>query len=179
MNSTPMYSATESKAAARRHVVLAEQGGTLVEMALASLILIPILFGIVQLSIALYCYHYAADASREATRWAVVRGANCNLLFGASYCSPTEGSGTGAGANDIAQYVRTLGYPFSATVTTNTQWCSSGGPPAVWTSCSSTKSNIIGNQVKVTVSYSYPLIIPFLKANTINLGSTSSMTILQ
>jgi hypothetical protein len=31
----------------------------------------------------------------------------------------------------------------------------------------------------VTVSYAYPLIIPFVKSNTINLSSVSSMTIVQ
>jgi hypothetical protein len=165
--------------AARRHSAGGEEGGSLVEMALSCLILIPVLFGIVQLSIGLYCYHYAADAAREATRWAIVRGGNCNLLFGKTYCSPTEDSGTGAGATDIAQYVRGLGYPYSASVTTTTQWCLAGGSPATWSSCSTTKDNSAGNQVKVTVSYAYPLIIPFIKNNTINIGSTSSMTIVQ
>ena len=109
---------------------LGEQGGSLVEMALACVILLPILFGIVQLSIGLYCFHYAADAAREGTRWAMVRGSTCNGLFGAAYCSPTDASGTGATANDIATYVRGLGFPYSGAVTTTTQWCIS------WASCS-------------------------------------------
>jgi Flp pilus assembly protein TadG len=158
-----------------------EEGSSLVEMALSCLILIPFLLGIVQLSIGLYCYHYASDAAREATRWAIVRGGNCNTLFGATYCSPTEGSGTGAGSTDIAQYVKGLGYPYSGSVTTTAQWCTAGGSPATWTSCSTTKNgnNVTGNQVKVTVSYAYPLIIPFIRNNTINISSTSSMTIVQ
>ena len=76
--------------------VLCEEGGSLVEMALSCLILIPVVFGIIQLSIALYCYHYAADAAREATRWAIVRGSTCTLIFGKGYCSPTSAGGTGA-----------------------------------------------------------------------------------
>jgi Flp pilus assembly protein TadG len=160
--------------------VLGEEGGSLVEMALSCLILIPVLFGIIQLSIGLYCYHYAADAAREATRWAIVRGGNCNGIFGSAYCSPTDGVATGASNNDIAQYVKGLGYPYSGLVTTTTQWCTNGGAiPATWTTCSTTKNNQPSNQVQVTVSYSYPLIIPFLKNNTINLSSTSSMTIVQ
>jgi Flp pilus assembly protein TadG len=160
-----------------------EEGGSLVEMALSCLILIPVLFGIVQLSIGLYCYHYAADAAREATRWAIVRGANCNGLFGAAYCSPTSGNGTGATSADIAQYVKSLGYPYSGSVATTVQWCAYGGAaPATWTTCyntSPTTYNQPGNQVQVTVSYSYPLIIPFIKHNTISLSSVSSMTIVQ
>ena len=159
---------------------LSDDGGTLVEMALSCLILIPILFGIIQLSIGLYCYHYAADAAREATRFAIVRGGNCNSIFNSAYCSPTDGNGTGATSNDIAQYVKGLGYPFSGKVTTTTKWCVAGGTPATWTSCSTTQTdNQTGNQVQVKVTYAYPLIIPFLKSNTLNIGSTSSMTIVQ
>jgi Flp pilus assembly protein TadG len=161
---------------------LGEEGGSLVEMALSCLILIPVLFGIVQLSIGLYCYHYAADAAREATRWAIVRGSTCNVSFGAAYCSPTSGGGNGATQADIAQYVRALGYPYSGGVTTTVQWCANATtpPPATWTSCSTTQSNNIpGNQVQVTVSYSYPLLIPGIKRYAINLGSVSSMTIVQ
>ena len=165
----------------RRLRAAGEEGSSLVEMALSCLILIPFLFGIVQLSIGLYCYHYASDAAREATRWAIVRGANCGKLFSAAYCSPTDASGTGATENDIAQYVKGLGYPYSGSVTTTTEWCTAGGSPATWTSCSTVKNgnNVTGNQVKVTVSYAYPLIIPFIKKNTINISSVSRMTIVQ
>jgi Flp pilus assembly protein TadG len=157
-----------------------EEGSSLVEMALSCLILMPMLFGIVQLSIALYCYHYAADAAREATRWAIVRGANCTGDFNSTYCSPTDGTSTGADANDIAQYVKTLGYPYSGNVTTSTQWCTYGGStPATWTSCSTTQNNTVGNQVQVTVSYAFPLVIPFVKKNNLSLSSVSSMTIVQ
>ena len=158
--------------------VLGDQGASLVEMALSCLVLIPVLFGIIQLSIGLYCYHYAADAAREATRWAIVRGSTCQQSFGNSYCSPTSATGTGADGADIAQYVRTLGYPYSASVTTATKWCVHAG--GGWSSCSTTQTdNLPGNQVQVTVTYSYPLIIPYVQSNTINLKSVSSMTIVQ
>ena len=167
--------------AAMRQIAAAmgEEGGSLVEMALSCLILIPILFGIIQLSIGLYCFHFAADAAREATRWAIVRGASCNGNFGTGYCSPTDGKNDGASPNDIAQYVKGLGYPFSGAVTTNTQWCTTtGATPATWT-CSTDKNNEVGNQVQVTVSYAYPLVIPFVPKNTLNVSSVSSMAIVQ
>ena len=157
---------------------LGEEGGSLVEMAFACLMLIPILFGIIQLSIGLYCFHFAADAAREATRWAIVRGATCNGIFGKGYCSPTDANGTGATPNDIAQFVQGLGFPYSGAVTTTTKWCVNGG--GTWTSCSSTQSdNIVGNQVQVTVTYTYPLVIPYVPKHNINLTSVSSMTIVQ
>lgn len=161
-------------------LLLGDQGGSLVEMALACLILIPILFGIMQLSLGLYCFHYAADAAREATRWAIVRGGTCNTNFGKAYCSPTSGLSSGADNNDIAQYVKGLGYPYSGALSTSTEWCAAAGTsPQTWTSCSTTQNNSVGNQVQVTVSYAYPLVIPFLKQNTINITSVSSMTIVQ
>jgi Flp pilus assembly protein TadG len=174
-----MMSKTSFPHTRRYAAVFAEEGSSLVEMGLACLILIPMLFGIIQLSMALYCYHYAADAAREATRWAIVRGSTCNTNFNAAYCSPTMANSDGADGTDIAQYVKSLGYPFSGKLTTTTRWCvNSGTIPASW-ACSSTKSNDPANQVSVTVTYAYPLIIPFLKSNTINLGSVSSMTIVQ
>jgi len=173
MNRIALHLAKKLRVAA----VLNEQGGSLVEMALSCLILIPVLFGIIQLSLGLYCYHYAADAAREATRWAIVRGSTCNGLFGATYCSPTSANTNGADAADIAQYVKTLGYPYSSRVTTTTKWCPYAG--GTWSSCSTTQSNLPLSQVKVTVSYAYPLIIPFVPSNTINLTSVSSMTIVQ
>lgn len=170
----------KSAAKSRLFIARCEEGSSLVEMAVSCLVLMPMLLGIIQLSIALYCYHYAADAAREATRWAVVRGANCTGDVNATYCSPTDNTGTGADGNDIAQYVKTLGYPYSGTASTSTQWCAYGGStPATWTSCSSTQNNAIGNQVQVTVSYSLPLVIPFVKKNTLNISSVSSMTIVQ
>ncbi len=157
-----------------------EDGGSLVETAVCCLVLLPILFGIIQLSIALCCYHYAGDAAREASRWAMVRGGNCNLYFNKAYCSPTSASGTGATSADVAAYVAGLGYPFSGAVTTTTKWCAnSGASTATWPTCSSTQNNATGNLVQVTVSYAYPLVIPFVPNNTINLGSISSMTIVQ
>ncbi len=150
------------------------------ETAISCLILIPVLFGIVQLSLALYCYTYAANAARQAARWAMVRGANCNGNFNAAYCSPTDASGSGATPNDIAQFVKGLGFPFSGVVSTSAQWCTYGGStPATWTFCSTTKYNSTGNQVQVKVSYAYPLIIPFLPSNTANISSSASMTIVQ
>lgn len=171
----------KSASALRRWHGLGEEGSSLVEMALSCLILIPVLFGIIQMSFALYCYHYAADAAREATRFAIVRGANCaKFLVSSAYCSPTDGGSSGATANDIAHFVKTLGYPYSATATTSVQWCTKSTSGSTnWTSCSTTQNNSTGNQVQVTVTYSYPLVVPFLKTNNLNMGSVASMTIVQ
>jgi Flp pilus assembly protein TadG len=166
--------------AAGRRGAIGDEGSSLVEMALSCLILIPVLFGIIQLTFALYCYHYAADAAREATRFAVVRGGNCHQYMNDAYCSPTDGGQNGATSNDIAQFVKTLGYPYSASASTSVQWCTTdGSTPATWTSCSTTQNNGVGNQVRVTVTYAYPLVVPFMGSQSLNMGSVSSMTIVQ
>jgi len=162
-----------------RYVEVNDEGSSLVEMALSCLILIPVLFGIIQLSFALYCYHYSADAAREASRFAMVRGSSCASTLNASYCSPTDNGTNGATANDITQYVKGLGYPYSGSAIVAVKWCS---PAGSWTSCSTTQTNNIpGNQVQVKVTYNYPLVIPFLQTSSFNLniGSVSSMTIVQ
>src|SRR6476659_7718911 len=52
-----------------------EEGGSLVEMALVcAFVVIPMLFGIIEVSLALYSYNFVTDAAREATRYAIVRG---------------------------------------------------------------------------------------------------------
>ena len=139
-----------------RSCVLGEDGGSLVEMALACLILIPVLFGIIQVSIGLYCYHFAASAAREATRWAMVRGANCPLNFSTAYCSPSSGNALGADANDIAQYVRNLGIHIQNCHHNDSVVRQRRPGPVLWASCSTTQNNSIGNQVKVSVSYPIP-----------------------
>ena len=53
------------------------RGQSLVESALSLGIVIAVLIGIIELTIALYCYNYVAYAAREATRWAMVRGSTC------------------------------------------------------------------------------------------------------
>ena len=45
------------------------------EMALiCAFVVIPTLFGIIEVSLALYSYNFVTDAAREATRYAIVRG---------------------------------------------------------------------------------------------------------
>jgi hypothetical protein len=147
-------------------------------MALSCLILIPVLFGLIQLSFALYSYHYSADAAREASRFAIVRGSTCNGLFGSAYCSPTSGGSNGATAADITKYVRSLGYPYSGSAVVSVQWCS---PSGSWTTCSTIQTNNTpGNQVQVKVTYTYPFVIPYpAKTFSLNIGSVSSMTIVE
>jgi Flp pilus assembly protein TadG len=53
-----------------------ETGSSLVEFALSSTVLLMAIFGVLDCSCALYADHYVANAAREATRYAMVRGSS-------------------------------------------------------------------------------------------------------
>jgi Flp pilus assembly protein TadG len=157
-----------------------EQGSTIVEMSIALSLFATVLLGVVQTCMLLYTYHFVSDAAREASRWAMVRGANCPVNVNAGYCSPTDGVATGADNNDIQAYVNGLGFPFARNLTTATTWLtSSGTAPITWSSCAGAPCNTPGSQVQVTVSYNFPFSVPFWKSTGVSISSTSSMVIAQ
>ena len=160
------------------HQVAREDGASAVEMALSCVILLAMLFGMCQFSLAMYYYQFTAEAAREGSRWAMVRGStSCVNTPSLSKCN--------ASTDDIKAFVQglsTSGIKASKVVVT-TVWCSvSASNPATWSSCSSTTSKAPGNQVKITVSYPYSFKIPFPrkpKSFSLTLGSTSQMVVSQ
>ena len=140
-----------------------EEGATLVEFALCSVVLFMSLFGIIGLCGALYSYNFVSDAAQRATRYAIVRGSACNPT-GFTNCPVTSA--------EIQNYVQNLGYPgiIPGNLTAAASWSGSNSP-----------SNAPGNTVTVTVTYSYPLNIPFWPSSgsLLSLHSTSHMTISQ
>jgi Flp pilus assembly protein TadG len=145
-----------------------DEGSSIIEMAVVSPIFLAMLFGIIELSLALYTYNYVSDAAREGSRYAIVRGSSCSVL-----------TNCGVTAAQIQTYVQNLGYPGMKAVNTTvtTAWLSpSTTTPVTWTVCGST-CNAPGDAVQVKVTYSFHLGIPFVPKSTINLHSTSQMVI--
>lgn len=166
--------------ARRAHALHSEEGATLVETAIALSVFLCVLIGVLQMSLALYAYHFVSDAAREASRWAMVRGAKCAANVSKGFCSPTSSLTTGADNADIQAYVQSLGYPLAGNLTTSTAWYSPGSaaPNTTWTLCGTAAAcKVAGNQVTITVSYSFPLNIPFWKKTNLGVRSTSSMVI--
>jgi len=156
-------------------VLCRDEGSNLVEMAISSTILFAMLFGICQVSIALYVYQFTSDAARQGTRYAMVRGGtSCTNTPNLANCNAT--------ADQVKTWVRglnSLGID-STKVTVTTTWCSaSSTTPTTWSSCSGATSNAPGNVVKVFVSYPLALSIPFSANPSITLSSTSQMVIAQ
>jgi Flp pilus assembly protein TadG len=74
-----------------------EQGNAMVEFALSLAVLLTLLFGIIDIGRALYAYNWLYNGARQATRWAMVRGAFCD--------SHLQGCPSGATNDTITQYV--------------------------------------------------------------------------
>lgn len=135
-----------------------EHGAATVEIAFASVVLFAFLRGIMQVSRALYVYNFVSEASREAARYAVVRGStSCTNTSSLTNCNATSA--------DIQTYVQGLGYPgmISSSLTATTTWLSaSASQPTTWSTCNTSPCNTPGKLVKVVVSYPFPLSVPFL-----------------
>lgn len=146
-----------------------EHGSTLVETALSLVVLLTVALGVMEMSLALYTYHFISDAAREGTRYAIVRGSSCPASL--SGC-PAAGSSV-----DVQTYVRGLGFPG---ITPNLMTATTTFP-TTGASCTpqATPCNNPGNLVRVVVVYQFPLSIPFLAARTLRMSSTSQMVISQ
>jgi Flp pilus assembly protein TadG len=151
-----------------RRTVGAEEGATMVEFAMASIILFTLVFGVISICLALYSYNVTAEAAREATRYAIVRG---------SACSPSTFSDCNVTSAQLQTYVQGLGFPGinPSSLTVTATW------PTTGSACfpSIAPCNNPGNRVNVTVQYTFPLAIPFVPSRTLTMSSTSGMYISQ
>jgi Flp pilus assembly protein TadG len=163
--------------------VRSEEGSAIVEMAMSTIVFLLVLIGIFETFMAVYSFHYISYAAREGARYAIVRG---------SYCSTVSSTMTNCDAtqDEIQTHIYDLNFPginvsnlqvsvsWLTAVTTNgvTTWSACGTSP---TTASSTggQCDDPGNQVRVKVTYTNPLNIPFFKAIPLNLSSTSTMVI--
>ncbi|HEY4380500.1 MAG TPA: TadE/TadG family type IV pilus assembly protein [Acidobacteriaceae bacterium] len=152
-----------------------QEGSSLIETALASSVLLLLIFGIFQMSFALYSYHCICEVAREGSRYAIVRGStSCTNTPTLTDCN--------ASAAAIQTFVKSLNYPGinSQSMTVVSGWARVNGTlPATWSDCSPAVCNTPGNMVKVQVNYQLPLSIPFWRATTFTLTSTSQMVIAQ
>jgi Flp pilus assembly protein TadG len=139
----------------------------MVETALSMFILFSVMFGLIELCLALYTFHYVSDAAREGSRYAIVHGSTCSVS-GVS-CTVTSAQ--------IQTYVVNLGYPGinSSNLTVTTTW--SAYP--VGGTCVAVGCNGPGDRATVLAKYNFNLAIPFVRTTALNLTSTSSMVIAQ
>jgi Flp pilus assembly protein TadG len=165
-------------AAAGRRRASDERGATLVEVALCSVILFAFVFGIMDMSLAIYGYHFISDAAREGTRYAIVRGWDAPSVAGTACASYTSSACTVSSAQ-IQQYVKSFSFPgvSEGLMTVTPSW--STYPGGVACTPPSATCNIPGNLVTVHVQYAFPIAIPFMTHRTLTMNSTSAMVISQ
>lgn len=141
-----------------------EQGAELVEFAFASGIFFIFIFGFIELCVVLFMYNTAAEAARETTRWASVRGTTCSNP-NISSCPATLAQ--------VQAYGATL--PGASTMNVQVWWCQPDGQ----TGCVQDASHAAqGNVVKVKVSYAFAT-IPYVSKSALTVASTSESVMWQ
>jgi Flp pilus assembly protein TadG len=158
----PHASIFRVRGALRRRVrATSDQGSELIEFAVCAAVLFTLIFGIINLSIAVYSLNFVSEAAQQGTRYAMVRGSGCT---GLTACP--------AKTSDIQSYVQSLAYPGIASKSIIVTTTYSAYPAG--TSCTpSTTCNNPGNLVQVKVQYTYQLSAPFLPTKTLNFTSQS------
>jgi Flp pilus assembly protein TadG len=148
------------------HTVRRDEGTSMVEMAISIVLLLTVIFGVFEICLALYTYHFISDAAREGSRFAIVRGSACQSPGYECNATPAQ----------IQTYVQNLGFPGinPSAMTVTTTWA-----PYANSTCVTVTCNDPGNLVTVTVNYKFPLSIPFIPSTNLSMSSTSSMIISQ
>jgi Flp pilus assembly protein TadG len=160
----------------RRNCLREEEGQELVEFALAASVVFLFIFGLMELCIVLFMYNSVAEAAREASRWASVRGTNSSVTSGGvTSCANPNITTCPAQATDIQSYAEKLPGISKSNTTVSVLWCNSDGTSNCVTSESNAKP---GNVVKVTVSYKF-VSVPFITSKALTVSSTSEMVIWQ
>jgi len=143
-----------------------EAGQSAIEMAVTLPVMFAFLFCFMELSLAFYSYSMISETAREGTRYAMVHGASC----------PTSGNPTcEATAAQVDTYVLGIGWAnlaggtMTVCVYYNNNTCNTNP----------SGSEAVGNPVKVTVTYVFPITMPFVPTNSLTMKSTSQMTIIQ
>ncbi len=89
-----------------------ERGASLVEYAFIVILFLSLLFGISAFGHALFVYHHLSNVAREATRYAAVRGYNCDKTpTGFPSCTAVNSASSTAGPTtlaDVTAYVKSI-----------------------------------------------------------------------
>jgi Flp pilus assembly protein TadG len=153
-----------------------EAGQELIEFAFGASVVFVLIFGVMELCIVLFTYSSIAEAAREASRWACVRGTNSSITAnGTTTCANPNMSTCPAQISDVQSYAERMPGMSNPNATVSVLWCDSDGV----TNCVTSESNAKpGNIVKVTVSYTFAS-VPFISKGALTLSSTSEKVIWQ
>jgi TadE-like protein len=166
-------------------------GQGLVEFALVLPVFMALLIGMVDLGRAIWANNSAANAAREAARFASVHGGSCEDLSG-SVCASSNYCPVGPKGPDTAVPSASTSCPYpspskQSIYDTATGFLVGGGSSTTVTACYGTScsgntdtqsTNVRGTPVTVVVSTQVPMILgSFLGFSTMTVSATSTMLI--
>jgi len=141
-----------------KDIVQREDGASLVEFAVSFSLFMTLIFVLLETCIAFYTYGMISECSREATRWAIVRGSTC-VTSASTSCTATT--------TTVSSHATGMGFPNPGGGTINATTTYPDGNEAP------------GSRVKVAISYTFPIRIPFVPKTSLALSTASEMYILQ
>ncbi|UWZ84707.1 pilus assembly protein [Occallatibacter riparius] len=147
-------------------------------MAISFTFLSVLIFGVFEVCLAVYAYHFLGNAAHEGARYAIVRGSTWT-----SSCSGYLSNKCTASTTDIKNYIVHRSYPGILLTTDNICVQYRGPVPgSATTSCNAANSitgdNAKGDIVQITVNYPFTFNLPGFR-KSINMASTSQMVIAQ
>lgn len=135
-----------------------EDGQAIVEAAITLPIVAAFIFVMIELCLMFYSYCMISETAREGTRYAIVHGSTCTTSTKAS-CTAT--------ASSINTFVSHVGWPNlgGGTLTPATTFPDGNENP--------------GSRVQVSVTYSFPVTLPFVPKGSVAMSSSSTMYFIQ
>ena len=156
-----------------------ERGSELVEFAVATLLLLTVMFGIFDFCRAMYSYYFVTYAAQEGARYAMVRGAGWSSACATSQPPGfTVNYGCIAASSDVQNYVQSLAAPGidQSAITVSARW--PGTTPDGTSGCSAcATTNNAGCLVNVRVYYSFNFMLPFLPKTAVSFSGASEKAI--
>ena len=127
----------------------AERGTSVIEFAVASVVLFMMIFGLVEFGLAIWKNNVVASLAKDGARYAATHGSTTTRP---------------ASSADVSNYVRLRAFELSPTVTTT--WPDGDSP-----------SNSPGKRVEVVVQQDYSAVTSFVPFTTLTLRSTAQLVI--
>lgn len=135
-----------------------QNGQALVETALTFTVLMTFFLAFMEICLIFYSYCMIAESAREGTRYASLHGSTCVTASQAT-CT--------ASASSVNTYISSISWP------------NLGGGTLSGATTFPDGNEAPGSRVKITVSYIFPITVPFLPAQSVSMASTSESYILQ
>lgn len=152
-----------------------ETGSTLLETALCLSLVLLVILGIMECSLAVYTEHYVESAAASGARYATVRGST----YSGTSCATSSSYFCEAGSSDIQNYIQANAAPGikASKLSVTVSWPGTSGAAGA---CDNLQGNDSpGCLVTVTVSYPFTFMLPAPLHRGITLLASRSTVISQ